>query len=204
MKILYVLCCLFLFSSQASACSFSSPSGTISEWVNNKTVFWGRAINTEWERPTGSEFAPNVITTFEVLEPVKGELKKTIKVRHVASQPACGLTYDLGRIQLYVVSETDTKSYTSWLGYRMNMNPLFLWSYLSDGKDMPIKEMERLESKRWDNADECWEAADTADICKSYNQYESLQETYNAKLETLYGAASHPEKRWWSLLPFTD
>ena len=72
-----------LFSIPASACSWLLPEGTTSEWVEDKVVFWGRAIETKWNKTNeGGWHEFDIYTNIEVLERVKGELPKKIRVYH--------------------------------------------------------------------------------------------------------------------------
>jgi len=63
-----------------------------SDWVEDKVIFWGRPIETKWDKSTKSDWpAFNIYTTIEVVEEVKGKLPKKIKVNHAIDGSSCGI-----------------------------------------------------------------------------------------------------------------
>ena len=108
MMLRFILPIIFVLSTswEASACDWASQSIKTSEFVDGKTIFWGRAIELKWDRKINvksSEESPGLPDTYhvvEVIKPLRGKTKKKVKVW--TDNTTCGYWFQLGSVQLYI------------------------------------------------------------------------------------------------------
>ena len=54
-RLLVFILCNFYVAQSAQACDYPSPDFTTSEYISEKTVFWGVATAKKWKRNTENE-----------------------------------------------------------------------------------------------------------------------------------------------------
>ncbi|MEP1230197.1 MAG: hypothetical protein ABJG88_05940, partial [Litorimonas sp.] len=105
--------CYFSFFTAANACDFPFPEVKTSEFISDKTVFWGRATAKKWDRHTKMRVEDNFPTStyldVEVIRPLKGKIGKDFKVW--LSETRCGIDVTLGQVFLFVVRPIGKSDY---------------------------------------------------------------------------------------------
>lgn len=187
-------------TSPAHACDWSPPKGMTSDWVEDKVIFWGRPIETKWDKSTKSDWpAFNIYTTIEVVEEVKGKLPKKIKVNHAIDGSSCGTYFDLGSIQLIVVPQKEHGRFVTGSYIKDAVNKFVVSAYVNDGVDLPLSELSELQNSIYSYDDAC-DSEEFPDLtkpkfCKWETIFWEARESYSKKTKHL--AEKQKLKKWW-------
>jgi len=200
-QILTVVALIFVwFTSPVQACDWTPPDGMTSDWVENKVVFWGRPIETKWDKSSKSDWpAYNIYTTIEVVEEVQGNLPKKIKVNHAIDGSSCGTYFDLGSIQLIVVPQKEHGRFLTGSYIKDAVNKFVVSAYITDGIDLPLPESSELLNSIYSYDDACdakeSESLTKPDFCKWESVYWQARESYSRKTKQLLEKENR--KKWW-------
>jgi len=171
-----------------------------SDWVEDKVIFWGRPIETKWDKSTKSDWpAFNIYTTIEVVEEVKGKLPKKIKVNHAIDGSSCGTYFDLGSIQLIVVPQKEHGRFVTGSYIKDAVNKFVVSAYVNDGVDLPLSELSELQNSIYSYDDAC-DSEEFPDLtkpkfCKWETIFWEARESYSKKTKHL--AEKQKLKKWW-------
>jgi len=147
-RVFLILVSFFCSTAITHACSWAPPTGNVSDWVEDKTIFWGRPLESKWDRKARNMDYP-IHTYIELLEPLKGNPPKIVKVRHHTFIGMCGTNFELGRVQLVIIRKNDAGTFTSDETLTRSVHPLILYAHLTTGTDFSIeKTRESIEKTR--------------------------------------------------------
>lgn len=131
---------VLLFSTPVYACSYLLPKGPISQQLENREVFWGRATQTVWNKSDKGIPDPVIYTELEVLEVLQGELPKTVRVYHDKSRAACGEPVRLGDVSIFTIRKDDKGQYQFHYITDYMSPPLLAYAYFEHNKDYYIED----------------------------------------------------------------
>ncbi|WP_026941580.1 hypothetical protein [Hellea balneolensis] len=185
-------------SSNAYACSWGYPDGMTSEWVEDKVVFWGRPLETKWNK-SREGVSPETYTNIEVIEEIRGTLPHKIKVYHHMNGANCGIYFQLGKIQLIVLPKSNNHNFKTSSIIEESVSKTIVSAYVNDGIDFQLEKVRSLRTSFYEN-DEFCQTKMTVDIseanhCELANAYFLAQEAYWTKLKELEEKSK--KKTWW-------
>lgn len=127
----------FLFVPQVSyACScFCEYNQKVSEYMENKVVFWGIPKNSEVKQTKGEQSDFNILSNIVVLESYDQKLSKIISIESSPEDGGmCGFQPRLGIPQL-ITAYPSKKGYSGFSRCTCEIPPKQLFDYLEKGKD---------------------------------------------------------------------
>lgn len=137
---------LSLLSAPSYACSWAWPMGMVSDWVDDKVVFWGRPLRSD----------EHGYTYFEVMRPLKDDLPSELKVRTRASDlsyiSSCDPRFEMGKVDIYSASKNVNYEHYFMSGYHQeSVGGYALTAYLDNHTDVKLDEW--YKSRTWPIAD---------------------------------------------------
>lgn len=186
--------------SDANACSWASPEGMTSQWVEDKVVFWGRAVETKWNRSNNGEFSNfQAITRIEVLQSVRGKLPQKIDVYHSMNIASCGVVFHMGTIELFALPKQEDGKFSTESFIEEAVNKHVLFAYFDEGKDLPLSEITDYRNSLYMDSSPCETKADNnapyPNFCKWEDTFFGFSEAYYNKIKQL--AETDMKKKWW-------
>lgn len=202
LKVGIVFLACFTNSVISYACSWTLPSGNMSEWVENTTIFWGRPVETKWDRNVTGSWKPATHTNIEMLEVLKGAPPKLVKVHHHTNIGMCGVSFPLGRIKIFVVTRRENGEFYSDEMHMVPVHPYMLHWYFETGEDFSIREMsDRVSRVRRDDEACLFEEDLAPERCEEARFFMKAKESYQSILMKLdvRDRASHRKRNmsWW-------
>lgn len=186
--LILIMAMFFLPPSFSYACDWPFPKGTTSEWVEDKIIFWGRPIETKWDK-SGKNDIPefNIYTTIEVVEQVKGRVPRRVRVYHAQNGAACGTNFSLGAIGLIVIPEKSQGTFRTGSYISDVASEVVLSAYFTDGIDLPLLELSRFQNSIYKLDDPCendeTEVKKVPDFCKWESVFLRAEKSYLNKIE---------------------
>lgn len=151
MKFFLIMLCFFIHLTPSFACSLVPNEGNISDWIDDKVVFWGVPIETRWDQtreqgtPIGSTY-----TTIEVVRVLKGEVPKQVKVYHHMWEAACGHTFLLGEMQLVTLRGVEKNGVSiSDRSLIEGIPKSVVWAYLNNGFETTFENLNIFFQRIW-------------------------------------------------------
>ena len=198
--------CFLIYSPTVSACDFPPPDIKTSEFVSNKTVFWGRATAKKWNPDSTMSIEDNFPTStyldVEVIRQLKGKVGKNSKIW--LSETSCGIDVPLGQINLFVVKSIGRSDFyadqltSSLASDRAIISLLKLDFDVQVGGNAYPPDPGWLESKHWK---EWLKACETNEEpyynCLSLDKLKEISDAYEAEYEGVQKTASFKAKPWW-------
>lgn len=211
MKRLFILAiCCFSYIPVVNACDFPLPELKTSEFVSDKTVFWGRATAKKWDRHTkisdGMGFPTSIYVDVEVIRPLIGNVDKTSKVW--LSETGCGIDVPLGQIFLFVVKPMGKSDYyadqlTSSIASDraiISLLKLDIDVQVGGGSYPPSLGTLKWESwQKWLEACESNETSARPNNCLSLPDLKDISQAYDREYEDVENAALVKAKPWWAI-----
>ena len=197
---LVILSGTFLLNNNANACSWASPAGITSKWVEDKVVFWGRPIETKWNKLSNDELTNfQAVTRIEVLEPVKGKIPKTINVHHSMIAASCGVVFQMGNIELFALPKQQNGVFSTESHVEEAVSKHILFAYFNEGEDIPLKEIADLKNSFYMDSSPCEKGdenqKDKPSYCKWEKAFFGYSEAYSNKVSQLN--VEDIKKKWW-------
>ena len=210
MKRLFVLAiCYFGYFPAANACDFPLPEIKTSEFISDKTVFWGRATAKKWDRHTKMSVEDNFPTStyldVEVIRPLQGKISKDFKVW--LSESSCGIDVTLGRVSLFVVRPIGKSDFYADQLTSSIASDRAVISFLKLGMDVQVggvfypPSLVTLKYERWQKWLEACESAEPNDRpheCLSLPVLKEISDAYDMEYEEVESLAFAKAKPWWS------
>ena len=136
---------LLASASTAEACSLAEKTGKLSDWLDDKIVFWGFPLESRWDdtRTYGSP-AGTTLTTIDVVKPLKGHVSGQVKVYHHQNSAACGHNFPLGEMDIIILpDDSQDDIYTSSSYYFEQIDPVTIWAFLMHNIDVDFKDLNK-------------------------------------------------------------
>ena len=191
------------------ACDFPLPEIKTSEFISEKTVFWGRATAKKWDRHTKMSVEGNFPTStyldVKVFRPLKGKVDDSLKVW--LSETSCRIDVPLGRTVLFVVKPTGKSDYYADQLTSSIASDRAVISLLKLGIDVQVgghaypPEPGWLDSehwKKWLKDCESDEANEGAHHCLSLDDLKDITQAYKTEYEEVENIPWPKPKPWWA------
>lgn len=207
-RFVLITICFLVYSPIANACDYELPEIKTSEYISDKTIFWGRATAKKWEPQAkiggGTGFPTSIYADVEVIRPLKGTISKKSKIW--LSQSSCGIYVPLGQVILFVVKPIGESDYyadqlTSSLASDqaiISLLKLDIDVKVGGGSYPPTLETLEYEYwKKWLSACESSTNTSKPDNCLSRPVLKKIAEAYDTEFEHVENIAMTEKKSWW-------
>ena len=206
LKVLTIALSYSVLSTQAQACSLIFPDGMTSEWSEDKMVFWGRPVKSEW-LPGGAAGPPgsDIRTTFDVMETLQGELPEEVSVLHSQNSGSCGVFLQIGSADIFIISKEGYAEYSTGSYFEGVVSKVLLHAYYDAGKDYPVQ-IVGPRYPMWGRAADCKDGGEKqpSDLyCAHESDLKAIEDSYykkrrNLQYPMLYRETiDETEDLWW-------
>ncbi|WP_416878596.1 hypothetical protein [Litorimonas sp.] len=143
-QLLFSLIVLFFaaIANSAYACSCSYGGYWVSDFVQNKVVFRGQVLKSEWlgeyVAENGRPRLNDAETTFRVLTPLKKAPLGEIKIKHSSTGNSCGMNFAMGERDFVTAYEGEGDKIVTNSCTLNAVDEITLLNYFEKGEDVYI------------------------------------------------------------------
>ncbi|GGX56093.1 hypothetical protein GCM10011309_01020 [Litorimonas cladophorae] len=205
---LIIAFCFLSYPVTADACDFPPPDIKTSEFVSDKTVFWGRATAKKWDPDAVTSIENNFPTStyleVEVIRQLKGDVRKNTKVW--LSETSCGIDVTLGNITLFVVKPIGGSDFYADMMVSSLASDRAIISLFKLDLDVQIgghayppdpNWLEAPHWKKWLMTCQSDETNGRPQDCLSLDELEEITDAYETEYESVKNITWQKTKPWW-------
>lgn len=154
-----LFCLTFLFfaamANSASACFCLYGGYWVSDFVQNKVVFRGQVLKSEWlgeyVAENGQPRLNDAETTFRVLTPLKKAPLGEIKIKHSSTGNSCGMNFAMGERDFVTAYEGEGGKIVTSSCTLNAVDEITLLNYFEKGEDVYIPSWDECTDEQIDN-----------------------------------------------------